>query len=83
MLQRLRGPEGEELVIDQYRHGQAVSHVRIQRDGERTVALGADGRVLLTTVSSSDGGLVVADATGKRVASYSSQQITDAERALQ
>ena len=82
VLQRVAGSNGEELVIDQYRHGQSVSHLRIRRDGEATVAVGPDGQTLLSAAPASNGGVVVADAKGKLVAAYSSEQVQTVERSL-
>ena len=72
-----------ELVIDQYKQGQLASHVRIQRDGQGMVALGDKGQVLLTTSALGNGGVMVADAKGQKVAAYSADDVKRVESTLQ
>lgn len=63
------------LSVQQFRNGQPAGALRVeQRDG---VAVGSDaqGRVLLTAQTRADGGVLVRDANGQPVASYSSSQV--------
>ncbi|MBI3996953.1 MAG: DUF3332 family protein [Candidatus Omnitrophica bacterium] len=63
------------LEVQQFRNGRPVDELQVeQRDG---MAVGSDaqGRVLLTAQTRADGGVVVRDAQGHPVASYSSSQV--------
>ncbi len=64
-----------QLSVQQFRNGQPAGALRVeQRDG---MAVGSDaqGRVLLTAQTRADGGVLVRDANGQPVASYSSSQV--------
>ena len=65
---------GQELSIAQFAHGQPVSTLRIARQGDTTVAMDEQGRLLFTAQTMADGHVVIADAGGKQVASYTSEQ---------
>ena len=75
VLTRIRGPEGEELLIEQSYRGQVLPSVRIRRQGEAMVALGPDGTVLFTARTVPDGHLVVTDAHGRQQAAYSEEDV--------
>lgn len=65
---------GNELRIEQYAHGQAAVSLRMQREGNSTVGFDASGNKVLTATTQADGSVLVADARGEQVASYSAEQ---------
>ena len=77
ILTRVASSSGDALVIEQFRHGQPVSTLRFQRDGEGTVALNGDGAALFRAKMLADGRLVITDAAGTQVASYSEREAKD------
>jgi hypothetical protein len=68
-------PEGVRLLIEQFRHGQRAGSLRIQQRDDMTVGSDAEGRVLLTAQSLSDGSVLIRDGDGKQAASYSADQV--------
>lgn len=74
VFKRLATPEGDQLVIEQYRDGQPAGSVRFRREGELTVARDGSGALVFTARALPDGRLVVSDASGKQVAAYTAQQ---------
>lgn len=62
----------DELLIEQFRAGTPAGSVRLQRKDDGVVALGADGNAMLRSSTRLDGSVVVADAQGHTVASYTS-----------
>ena len=66
--------EGNELGIEQYQHGQQVASLRMHREGDGMAAYDAKGVKLFSASTRPDGTIVVADAGGKQVASYSGEQ---------
>jgi len=74
LFKRVATPEGDQLVIEQYRDGQLASSVRFQREGDLTVAREGSGALVFTAQVMPDGRLVVSDAGGKQVATYTAQQ---------
>ena len=68
-------PEGEQFVIEQFHQGQPAASVRIQREGNETVALNAEGERLFTAQTLSDGRLIVRDAEGEQISSSSSDEV--------
>lgn len=65
---------GEGLFIAQFQHGQPVANLRITRQGDTTVAMDEQGKLLFTAQTMADGSVVVTNATSKQVASYSADQ---------
>lgn len=72
---RVRGPEGDELVIEQTQRGRLLPTVRIRRQGGGTVALDEQGTVLFTSTMLADGRVVVTDAAGRELAAYGPEQV--------
>ncbi len=68
-------PAGEQFVLQQFRQGQPASSVRIEREGNETVAMNADGQRLFTAQTLSDGRLIIRDAEGDQVSSYSGDEV--------
>jgi hypothetical protein len=71
--------EADALVVAQLRGGRPGPMLRLQRAGQGTVALNGDGTMLLSAYTLPDGRVVIQDAAGAQVASYSGDQ---AERLL-
>ena len=66
---------GGSLQVQQFQQQHPAGALRIeQRDG-MTVGSDADGHVLFTAQTLPDGDVLVHDATGKQVASYSADQV--------
>lgn len=74
-LTRLGDGAGARLVIEQFRHGQPVSHLQVEQRLGATVGSDADGHVLFVAQTMPDGSVMVSDAQGKQVASYSSDRV--------
>ena len=70
-----RTRESPELIVQQFHQGRPAGTLRIRREGGITVGSDADGQVLLMAQALPDGGVVVNDARGKPVASYSAAQV--------
>lgn len=68
-------PAGARLLIDQFRRGQGVGSFRLEHRDGRTAGYDGDGRLLFTAASLGTGGLVIRDASGQQVASYSAEQV--------
>ena len=68
-------PSGAQLQVEQFRQGRPAGSLRLQRRAGVTVGLDERGRILLTAQSRPDGGIVVSDARGQQVASYSGDQV--------
>jgi hypothetical protein len=79
LLKREAGPAGDDLVVEQLRDGRTLSSVRFRRMGDHMAALNSDGAVLFNARTEADGRIVITDASGKQMASYSGEQ---AERML-
>ena len=75
IIQQVASAEGQALVINQFDHGQAAGSLRVQRHGDTTIALNEHGDLLFSAQTQPDGSVVVSDAKGARVGSYSSEQI--------
>ena len=69
----LTGAE-HRLLIEQLRNGQPAASLRIERQGETTVAFDGSGKLLFTAQTRPDGRVIIADAQGKQVASYTADQ---------
>lgn len=65
---------GDELFIEQVSRGQRQPGLQVRRQGEQTVAYDEAGRLLFRARTLPDGQVVVSDASGKVIASYSSEQ---------
>jgi hypothetical protein len=75
----LAGEHGDELVIEQSLKGAPGPTLRLQRRGDGVVALDANGNTLFSSRTDADGRVVVSDASGAQVASYTGK---DAEKFL-
>ncbi|MBI4341209.1 MAG: hypothetical protein HY598_02885, partial [Candidatus Omnitrophica bacterium] len=65
---------GDEFRVEQYQHGKQVANFLMQREGEGMAAYDANGVKLFSASTRLDGTVVVADAKGQQVASYSTEQ---------
>lgn len=74
LLKRVAGPAGDELLIEQSRGGQPGESLRIQRQGSDMVALNGDGAMLFSSRIGVDGRVVISDASGQQVASYTGDE---------
>ena len=79
LLKRVAGSTGDALVIEQSRHGQPGEVLRFQRQGDHMVALNGEGAMLFSSRTEADGRVVITDAAGAQVASYTGD---DAQRLL-
>ena len=68
-------PAGANLLIEQFRQGQGVGSLRVERRDGRTAGYDDEGRLLFTATPLAEGGVVVQDASGQQVASYSAEQV--------
>ena len=68
-------PSGANLLIEQFRQGQGVGSLRVERRDGRTAGYDDEGRLLFTATPLAEGGVVVQDASGQQVASYSAEQV--------
>jgi hypothetical protein len=75
VLTHVSSAEGEQLIIEQFQHGQPAGTLRLERQGELTMATDAEGRLLYTAQTFADGRVVVRDAQGRQVASYAPEQV--------
>lgn len=67
--------ESGQLYIDQYHQGRPATSLHIHRQGGTTAGNDADGHVLLTAQTLSDGSILIRDGNGKQMASYSTNQV--------
>ena len=74
VLKRVASADGDQLVIEQVAAGRPTITLRFQRQGDGMVAVNGDGAVLYSARTRPDGTVVVADARGQQVASYSGDQ---------
>ena len=74
ILQRMTTPDGEQLVIQQFQHGQRGPGLHVRHEGDGTVALNDDGAVLFRARTLADGRVVITGADGRVIASYSKHQ---------
>ena len=75
VLTYVPGTDGAQLAIEQFRQGQPAGGFRLERRDGESVGLDQDGRVLFTATTQLDGGVLVQDAQGRQVASYSADQV--------
>ena len=75
LLKRVAGPAGDELVIEQSRRGRPGEVLRFQRQGDHMVALNGEGALLLSSRTEADGRVVITDAAGAQVASYTGDDV--------
>ena len=66
--------DGDRFSIEQFQHGQPAASLRIERQCDTTNAMDQQGRLLFTAQTMADCSVVVTNATGKQVASYSADQ---------
>lgn len=60
--------QGHELWIEQVVRGESAGSLRIVQQGERSVAIDQEGRVLLTAQTLPDGTVLITDAMGTQTA---------------
>ena len=65
---------GDDLGMTQYRRGKAIASLTMHREGDGMAAYDANGVKLFSANTKADGSIVVADARGEKVASYSAEQ---------
>jgi len=75
VLTRRDASEGGQIVVEQFLHGQPAGSLQIQQQGDLAVARDADGRVLFTAQTLPDGGILISDGDGRRVAFYPPGQV--------
>ena len=68
-------PAGRELLVQQFHRGVNAGSLRMRQQDGMTVGYNPDGRVVLAAQALSDGGVLIRDANGKQVASYSPDQV--------
>ncbi len=73
----------KEMLIEQFKSGQPGASVRLRRDGDAVVALNADGSTAMRSTTQADGSVVVADASGQTVASYSAKDADQIAQSVQ
>ena len=66
---------GGELLIEQFQSGEPAGSLRVQQRNGAAVGYDADGKALLTSRSLADGSILVHDAQGRQVASYSADEV--------
>ena len=74
VLKRVATEQGDALIIEQSVKGHPAQSLRIQHEGDHTVAMNGQGDVVFTAQTQADGSLVVADAKGDPMAHYSREQ---------
>ena len=75
-------PDQRQLIIRQMINGQQGPGLRIERQGDLTIASNSQGDVVFLAKTSSDGQVQVSDASGKQVASYSAEQVAKLHKSL-
>lgn len=75
LLTYARSGGNPELIVQQFHQGRPAGTLRVRQEGGIAVGSDADGQVLLMAQALPDGGVVVNDARGKPVASYSAVQV--------
>lgn len=65
---------GNEFRIEQYQHGKQTASLTMHRDGNNMAAYDASGAKLLTASTQTNGSIIVANAKGEQVASYTAEQ---------
>ena len=82
MLTYVQSAEGPELLVQAF-HGTAPAvSLRLRCLGDRSVALDGPGQVVLAAQTQPDGTVVVSDAQGRLVASYSGEQVKQFARSV-
>ena len=76
-------PGHEQMVIRQSKNGAAAGDVRISRLDGLTVATNDVGDILFTAETMADGGVIVHDAQGKAVKSFSPEKLAQLKRSVQ
>ena len=76
-------PAGAQLLIEQFRKGQAAGSLRLAQRHGMTVGLDGEGRVLFTASSAPDGGIVIHNGNGDPVAAYSTEEVRHVVESVQ
>ena len=77
------GSAGQEaLLIEQFQGGQAAGSLTVRRTDNTTIATNDKGETVFMAQTKPDGSIVVSDATGKTVASYSAEHVKQARAAV-
>lgn len=75
ILTHRSGPEGEQLLIEQFQNGHATESLHVQQQGGLTVAKNAKGNTLFIAQTLPDGSVLITDAEGHRVSSHPAQEV--------
>ncbi|MBI3319938.1 MAG: DUF3332 family protein [Candidatus Omnitrophica bacterium] len=75
ILTHRTGPDGQQLIIEQFQHGRAAESLHVQQQGGVTVATNAKGDTLFIAQTLPDGSVLVTDSSGKQVSSYPAQEV--------
>ncbi len=79
-VSKISGPEGEQLLIEQFHKGEPAGTLRVlQMDGV-TTGVDAQGNTLFTAKTLEDGSVVVNDAKGIQVASHSPEDVAKLQK---
>ena len=65
---------GNDVVIEQFRKGEAAGTMRLHREGNGTIAMNSDGAVLFKAETMADGSVAITDGNGQEIASYSGDE---------
>ena len=65
---------GNEVVVEQFRKGEPAGTMRLQREGNGTVAMNGDGAVLFKAETMADGSVTITDGNGQQIASYTGDE---------
>lgn len=76
------GAQGQELLIDQYRHGELVNSLLVTKQDGKLVAKDQAGQTVFMTETLSDGSVRVSDAGGKQAALYTQAQAEEILKAV-
>ena len=66
--------QGHEMTIEQFQHGRTAGSLHIAQQGDQSIATDAQGRVLFMAQTLPDGSVLIKDADGRLVKSYSLQE---------
>ena len=75
-------PKSQAMQIQQFKDGHAAPGLTVRHLDGMTVATDPEGHTLFTAQTKADGSVVVHDAQGKEIASYSAEHIKHARAAI-
>ena len=79
-VSKISGPEGEQLLIEQFHKGEPSGTLRVAQINGVTTGTDAEGNVLFTAKTLEDGSVVVNDAKGIQVASHSPEDVAKLQK---